>query len=107
VHAGVKRATKANLPGPGRKPNNANLYELITHGVRFAFYVERGEVTIGMPTAHAAPPLIEEILAGDTPPVWPDPEGDVRGETFQPLYHTEGRQPVMRVGGQRFRVLTG
>ena len=86
VHAGVKRATKAHLLVPGRKPNKANLYEFIAHGVRFAFYAQRGEITRGMPTAHAAPPLREEILAGDLPPVWPDPEGEVRGETFQPLY---------------------
>jgi hypothetical protein len=88
VHACVKRATKANILAPSRKPNRANLHEFIAHGVRFAFYVERGEVTRGMPTAHAAPPLSEEILAGDMPPVWPDPEGEVRGETFEPLYRT-------------------
>jgi len=45
-------------------------------------------VTRGMPTAHAAPPLSEEIMGDDLPPVWPDPEGTVRGETLEPLYRT-------------------
>jgi hypothetical protein len=40
-----------------------------------------------MPTAHAAPPLSGLIHAGLDPiPVWPDAEGEARGETFKPLY---------------------
>ncbi len=39
-----------------------------------------------MPTAYAAPPLREMIQpSSDPPPVWPDPEGKVRGETFVPI----------------------
>jgi len=26
------------------------------------------------------------VSSGDPPPVWPDPEGDVRGQSFSPLY---------------------
>ena len=88
VHASVMRGTKAGLLGPGRKPRKAKILEFLLHGVRFAFFAERGSVTRGMPTAHAAPPLSDEIAGDDLPPVWPDPEGKVRGETLEPLYRT-------------------
>jgi len=42
-----------------------------------------------MPAAHASAPL--DAYFGDTkevPPVWPDPEGKVRGESFSPLYRS-------------------
>jgi hypothetical protein len=40
-----------------------------------------------MPTIFAAAPIANEIVSsGDPPPVWPDPEGDVRGQSFSPLY---------------------
>ncbi len=46
-------------------------------------------MTRGMPTAWAAPPLSEQIAAGDEPPpVWPDPEGEARGIAFEPLYRS-------------------
>jgi hypothetical protein len=44
-------------------------------------------LTRGMPTASAAPPLNRQIADSDQlPPVWPDPEGTVRGQAFSPLY---------------------
>ena len=86
VHAAVRRATHAGLLGPNRRPNVSALLEFIVHGVRYAFAPERGRVTRGIPTAHAAPPLDAEIAGDELPPVWPDPEGQVRGETFEPLY---------------------
>ncbi len=60
------------------------LLEFLLHGVQVAFYPERGGVARGMPTAHAAAPLAAEIAGDDLPPVWPDPEGTVRGETLEP-----------------------
>ncbi len=86
VHAAVGRATHAGLIGPERRPNARALLEFIVHGVRYAFAPERGSMTRGVPTAHAAPPLDGEIAGDDVPPVWPDPDGSVRGETFVPLY---------------------
>ena len=41
----------------------------------------------GMPTGHAAAPLIDTFISdGEPPPVWPDPQGEVRGISFSPLY---------------------
>ena len=40
-----------------------------------------------MPTIHAGPPLSQMLVSSnDPPPVWPDPEGNVRGQSFSPLY---------------------
>lgn len=86
VYAAVGRATAAGLLDAERRPRGRVLLEFILHGVRYAFYPERGEVTRGVPTAHAAPPIVHEIVAEGLPPVWPDPEGSVRGETLRPLH---------------------
>lgn len=89
VHGAVRRATAAGLLRRDREPNRAAIVEFLVHGVKYAFAPERGQVTRGMPTAHGAPPL--DTMVGSTderPPVWPDPEGKVRGESFEPLYRS-------------------
>jgi hypothetical protein len=79
VHAAWKRLVEARLvsgPGGGPRPNLTAIEEFLTHGVRYAFPVRRGEMTRGVPTAHAAAPLDQKIAPGDDPPpVWPHPEG--------------------------------
>ena len=62
--------------------------EFLSHGVRYAFAPERGGPTRGTPTASAAPPLNRHLVQPDPPPVWPDPEGSVRGFAFSPLYRS-------------------
>ena len=43
----------------------------------------------GMPTAHAAAPVVSLIVQSTEPvPVWPHKDGRVRGVTFYPLYPT-------------------
>jgi len=90
VHAAVKRAQAANLMwiDSGRaRPNISNLQEFLVHGLKYVFVPERGELARGIPTGFAAPPLSGALSAGDEPPpVWPDPEGRVRGMAFSPLY---------------------
>lgn len=88
VHAAVARATAARLLGPDRRANRAAILEFLIHGVKYAFVPKRGQLTRGMPTAHGAPPLDELVGGSDPPPVWPDPEGTVRGESFEPLYRS-------------------
>jgi hypothetical protein len=68
-------------------PNRANLKEFLIHGVKYAFPVHRGGLVRGVKTAHAAPPLKEQLAESfEPPPVWPDAEGTVRGLEFSPLY---------------------
>lgn len=90
VHAAIGRALQVGLIGPDRRrPNRTALLEFLVHGLKYAFGAERGGITRGIPTAHAAPPLSSEIRSsGDLPPVWPDPEGTTRGEEFKPLYRS-------------------
>ena len=87
IHAAVRRSIEANLIAPGtRHPLRKPLEEYLLHGVRYAFPAKRGSVARGMPTAHAASPLVEQIGTDDLPPVWPDPEGTVKGWALEPLY---------------------
>ena len=88
VYTAVGRATAAGLLDAERQPRHLALLEFILHGVRYAFYPRRGRVAPGVPTAHAAPPLVEEIASEEMPPVWPDPEGPARGETLEPLHRS-------------------
>ena len=90
VHAAVKRALAARLVVRDRDkifPNIRNLEEFIVHGLKYVFIPERGELTRGIPTGYAAPPLQDFIsISSEPPPVWPDADGEVRGEAFSPLY---------------------
>ena len=92
VHGGVKRAYAAGLlmePKAEARPNPEALREFLIHGVRYAFPPDRGEQTRGIPTAHAAPPLLEAFQESNEPvPVWPYPEGKVRGQSFSPIYRS-------------------
>ena len=90
VHAGTGRAIASNLAikvDNQVTPVIRNLEEFLAHGIRYVYVPERGEMTRGMPTVHAGPPMSAIIVpSNDPPPVWPDPEGEVRGEAFSPLY---------------------
>ena len=89
VHGAVKRAMAAGLLRADRQPVRAAIVELVVHGVKYVFAPNRGQLTRGMPTAHGAPPLDKLVPSVDEPPpVWPDPEGKVRGESFEPLYRS-------------------
>jgi hypothetical protein len=68
--------------------NGGNLKEFLIHGAKYAFPVEHGGLTRGVPTAAAASPLKQHFPQEDfpLPPVWPYPEGSVRGLEFSPLY---------------------
>lgn len=73
--------------GSKPKPVRASLLEFLEHGVRYAFYVHPGATTRGVPTAHSAPPLSATIaVAPGTELVWPDAEGEFRGQAVDPLY---------------------
>jgi len=90
VHAAVKRALAAHLAVRQHDrvvPNVRNLEEFLVLGLKYVFIPDRGELTRGMPTAHAGPPLLEHLVSdGEPPPVWPDPDGEIRGQAFSPLY---------------------
>lgn len=90
LHSAIRRALAAQLAvreGERTAPHIRNLEEFLVHGLKYAFIPEKGELTRGIPTAHAAPPLNKLFAStGEPPPVWPDPEGKARGMAFSPLY---------------------
>lgn len=93
VNAGVKRGIRARLlTAPQRRGENPRpilmaLEEFLIHGVKYAFPPDRGALTLGVPTGHAGPHgLGETWQAEEIPPVWPHPQGKLRGYAFSPLY---------------------
>ena len=92
VHAAAKRAVEANLANKEDGhivPNIRNLEEFLFHGLQYVFVPEQGGLSRGMPTAYAAAPMKEQFVENDEPPpVWPDPEGEVRGQAFSPLFRS-------------------
>jgi len=105
VFSAVSRARTAHLlevsyvpPPPNGRPgkdsvlawsclNRKNLKEFLIHGVKYAFPAQHGQLTRGIPTSYAASPLNLHIApSSDPPPVWPSPDGKVRGVEFFPLY---------------------
>ena len=88
VHAAVKRNAAAGLLDPvTRRPLAEPVMEFLVHGLRYVFPVVRGQLTRGLPTAHAAPVMAPVFAdSGEPPPVWPYAgEGAVRGISFEPL----------------------
>ncbi|MFU8821740.1 MAG: hypothetical protein ACNA8G_09300 [Gammaproteobacteria bacterium] len=90
VHAAGKRALAAHLAimKDGQlAPQRRNLEEFLLHGLRYVFPAERGGISRGMATGSAAPPLNRILSESNEPPtVWPDPEGELRGQALKPLY---------------------
>lgn len=91
VHSAVKRASIAQLLVP--RPDlgmwtvqRRNLLEFLLHGLRYVFPEQRGAETRGIPTGIGAPILRTHFASSDLLPVWPHPEGTVRGHSFKPLY---------------------
>jgi hypothetical protein len=70
-----------------KRVNREGLLEFLIHGFRYAFPVQMGTLTRGIPTSIAAPPLKQRFIdTGEPPPVWPYSEGDVRGISLTPLH---------------------
>jgi hypothetical protein len=92
IHASLRRLAVCRLVSAqtdGTRPLLQSVEEFLVHGVRYACPALRGEVTRGVPTSYAAPPLNSHIRAGsDLPPVWPHAEGQTQGVSLEPLYRT-------------------
>jgi hypothetical protein len=90
AHQAVKRAAHSGLLDmAANQANKGALVEFLVHGVKYAFPAERGSLTRGMPTSYAVEPLASEFTEQDDDiPVWPDPEGQVRGYALTPLYRS-------------------
>jgi hypothetical protein len=85
AHQSVQRLIDAGLADEERRAHRQALLNFLVQGVRFAFFANLGPEVRGIPTAHSAPPLSDEIIA-DEHVVWPSAEGTVRGAGIPPLY---------------------
>ena len=90
VHAASQRAEKAGLfDAKKKKPKAHALLEYLLHGVKYAFPATLGAPVRGVPTSYAAPVLSDyfgSVSDESLPPVWPDPDGKVRGYAMEPLF---------------------
>jgi len=68
-----------------RRVNTGLLLDFLVYGVKVVFPVRPGGIVRGIPTAWSAPPLSEWVTSSE-PVVWPHEDGDVRGESIDPLY---------------------
>jgi len=88
VHAAVLRLKESKLVDPvSKQVYRERLQNIIVPGVPYAFPVAAKELTRGLPTAWAAP-VMKDSIAYDpmSAPVWPSPEGVVKGVAVKPLY---------------------
>ncbi len=106
VHAGVNRLARAGLVGAAdRRVKASAAAEFLGHGLKYVFPLEReGGLCRGVPTAHAAPCAAGEFNDdGEPAPVWPDPEGGVRGLGVTPLHR--GVPSAVRKDGRLYELL--
>ena len=80
------RSLIAEDVGEGRRINRVLARDLFAHGVRWIAPARIGKVTLGLPTAHAAPPLADRLSGDADPLVMPLDEGPMRGRSVTPLH---------------------
>lgn len=73
------------LFGEDHQVMRQGLCDFLVHGIRYTFPQQPGPVVRGLPTAHSAPPLADQVMS-DEPYVWPSAIGNVRGHSIAPLY---------------------
>lgn len=88
VHGAVRRLAEGGLLITGKRQVLCKpFYDLLIYAVSHVFPAREGEITRGMPTAWAAPVLSSRFQSDmEGKPVWPDPEGTIRGNSVVPLY---------------------
>lgn len=86
AHMSLGRLQRAGLYRGGDRSLRTHAFTLFAaHGIPFVFPAEPGAQTFGMPTAHAAPPLRDQLAYAEAY-VWPG-AGGVSGRSVAPLHH--------------------
>ena len=68
-----------------KKVYRKSLLEFSEHGLHYVFPVEPGGMVNGIYTAHSHP-FMKQHFSSELNYVWPDPRGEVRGLSIEPLY---------------------
>jgi hypothetical protein len=88
VSQSVARSKYADLLDfTGKQVMRQSLMDFLQYGLAVVFPAKPGAMVRGIPTAHSAAPLKNEIESGDDY-VWPHAQGQVRGQGITPLYST-------------------
>lgn len=88
VTESLNRSRFSGLIDAQRKEvSRLGLLDFIRYGIKYAFPEQPGAVVRGIPTAHAALPLSREIQSQEAY-VWPDLDGEARGQAVEPLYRS-------------------
>jgi biotin operon repressor len=86
VHASMQRLKVGGLVNDVSAVQPRAVYEMLL-ALRYFMPAEKNGLVRGIPTAYAAPPLSNKIVAGDEPPpVWSDAEGTVKGMSISPIH---------------------
>jgi hypothetical protein len=86
VSESLNRSALAGLVTPDKKAiQKRDLLEFLLHGLKYVYPQRPGGMVRGMPTAHSAPPLSDQIRSSEKY-VWPWAKGDVRGQEIEPLH---------------------
>ena len=87
VHRSLKRLEEVQLVLPDRRAAVPQAAEFLSHGLRYVFPARFKGESRGVETAWAAAPLRDLLTSSDSPPpVWPHPDGRVRGIALEPLH---------------------
>jgi biotin operon repressor len=75
-----------DTPSRGRRVNRLLLRDCLEHAVRWIAPAHVGEFELGLPTAHAAEPFIQNFTGEEDPVVMPLPHGPFRGRAVTPIH---------------------
>lgn len=85
-HNAVRRLRLSQLVlADERRSSRDALHQFLVRGVPFAFPAVAGAETIGVATAHSST-AFHGIIESPTRFVWPDADGQVRGQSLVPLF---------------------
>lgn len=73
------------LDSSGKNVRKLALLEFLQYGIASVYPMQPGAIVRGIPTAHSAAPLNEQIQSNE-PYVWPSGKGTLRGQSIVPLY---------------------
>ena len=75
------------LSADKQKLMTASLLEFLQFGLKYVYPQKPGSIVRGMPTSHSAPPL-NKLIKSEENYVWPYAQGQVSGQSIEPLYKT-------------------
>jgi predicted transcriptional regulator len=86
ISESLNRSAIAGLIAQDKKRlMHLTILDFLEHGLRYVYPQKPGAIVRGIVTAHSAAPLNQEIASNELY-VWPYAEGNVRGESIEPLH---------------------